>query len=69
MHISWLDMGTREYDLEYMKRLEEQLEHGYINDRHSKNPQYSDCQTRRLTRHEKSELNIEIARIKRKWHL
>lgn len=62
-------MGTREYDLEYIKRLEEQLAHGYINDIFSNNPQYSNFQTRRLTRHEKTELNIEIARIKTKHKL
>jgi hypothetical protein len=68
MHISWLQAGTREYDLEYLQRLEEFLQANRMNDkwaevqRHYKNSRY-------IMKDEKIRINAEIARIKNKWHL
>jgi hypothetical protein len=67
MHIAWLEIGTREYDLEYLRQLEEYLATKNINIKWS-NKAFSD-NTREFTATERIKINIEIARIKNKWRI
>lgn len=67
MHIAWLEIGTREYDLEYLRQLEAYLATKNINVRWSKNA--GKDHTREFTAEERIAINIEIGRIKNKWRI
>lgn len=67
MHIKWLQIGSRKYDIEYMRQLELFLKANNVNIKWA-NHQYKE-NSRELTATERIKINIEIARIKSKWHL